>query len=348
MSQTTTLAQRRSWFDSLKYRALDKLEQVEQDAIFSLAGEMPFTMGSPDTVNWTGRAIPKYGQRVNPGADINRTRDFEADTLQKVYISYKDEMLIEREAFVHDKLSILGDEAADFAERGLNVVGLEMSRQLLTEANNTTMNVLNNGVTQSVNIATADALAPGSASHTRPGTGATTYSNILSGTDVLSEDAVTALEQQMKQNSVSEAGSHLGFRGDTLIVQDQSHMLRMALQLTGSELVPGTANNAANIYAGGKLNVVALKHGALDENAQFDSTSQYYWALADAKLLKRGFEYAWAVRPTEEGIGLNAQFSEDNLDQKLQFFSRLVFGMPDWAGIGYSFATSAPTSPGAQ
>lgn len=344
----TTLAERRSWFDSLKYKALDKLEQVEQDAIFTLAGEMPFTMGSPDTVNWTSRAIPKYGQRVNPGADINRTRDYEGDTLQKIFVSYKDEMLIEREAFVHDKLGILGDEAADFAERGLNVVGLEMSRQLLTEANNTTMNVINNGSTQSVNIATADGLAPGSASHTRPGTGATTYSNILSGADVLSEDAIVSLEQQMKQNSVSEAGSHLGFRGDTLIVQDQAAMIRMALQISGSELVPGTANNAINVYSGGRLNVVVLKHGALDENAQFDSSSQYYWALADSKLLKRGFQFSWAVRPTQEGIGLVAKFSEDNLDQKIQFFSRAVFGMPDWCGIGYSFAASAPTSPGAQ
>lgn len=344
----TTLAERRSFFNSTVYTALEKLKQVGKDNIFEIAGEVPFNKGTGDTINFAGRAIGLYGQRSNPGADIQRTTDVEADTLAKTFVSYKEEMLIEAETMLHDKLDIIGGELEDLVLRSNNTVSLEMCRQLLTAADATTMNVINNGATQSVSIACADGLAPGSASHTRPGTGATTYSNILSGLDALSEDAVTSLEQQMIANSVSEAGSHLGFQANLLIIPNNAHMKKMAAQIAQSELVPGTSNNAVNIYKGGRLDVVVLNHAPLDQTGAYSTNDQYHWALADRRLLKRGFKYSWALHPTQFGIGLLAKFSEDNFDQKIQTMGRCVFGMPDWAGIGYSFSTTQPTSPGAQ
>jgi len=344
----TTLAERRSFFNDTVYMALEKLKQVGRDTIFELANEIPFTPGTPDTVNWTSRAIGLYGQRSGPGSDITRTTDVEGDHLQKAFVSYKEEMLIEAETFLHDKLDLIGDELEDLVLRSNNTVSLEMSRQLLTAADATTMNVIDNGRTIAVNIATADGLAPGSASHTRPGTGATTYSNLLAAASALSEDAVTSLEQQMIANSVSEAGSHLGFQGNFLIIPNNAHMKKMAAQIAQSDLVPGTGNNAVNIYKGGRLDVVVLNHAPLSETGAYSTNDQYFWALADKRLLKRGFKYSWAMRPSQFGIGLLAKFSEDNFDQKIQTMGRCVFGLVDWAGIGYSFSTTQPTSPGAQ
>jgi hypothetical protein len=233
------------------------------------------------------------------------------------------------------------DRATDLKDKVLRTAATLLCGQLLTNANAGTQTI---GTTTHT-ITTADGQYLGDTDHTVPGTGATTYSNVLASAGALEEENITALEQQLVANNVDDAGTVIPFVADTLIVPDNAYMVKRALQITGSTLVPESANNAINIYRGGRLNVVVLKHAPRNAAGAYATASQYYWGLANSKQLKRAVKFGWAVRPTDvKQGGIVPKFMDKNLDSSIIVFGRLVYGAPRWQGIGYSFSASAPTA----
>lgn len=337
-----SLAGYRSFFNSTVYSLIEKMADMEKDPVFGLLGEQAHDTSTGDTVNFTSDTLSGYSPILPPGADIPETNVVEGDPLARTYFSIKDRMVVEYESYFHNKLDLMLDRGSDLVENAMRTASRVLSGQLLNNANATTQTV--GGVIQ--NIATADTLAPGSASHTIPGKPGNTYSNILSGADKpLSDVNLDTLEQQLKQSNVDDGGVNRPFTADVLIIPDNATMIKKAQQLTGSVLSPETANNAINIYRGGRLDFVVLKEAPRDAAGSYDTTRQYFWALASKKAIKRAVKYRWAVRPSDvKQGGIVPKFMDKNLDSSIIVFGRLVYGMPRWQGIGYSFSTTKPTT----
>lgn len=330
----------RSFFNSTVYSLIEKIQDMEADPIFGLLGEQRHDTSTGDTVNFTSDTLSGYSPIVAPGGEIPETNVVEGDQLARSYFSIKDRMVVEYETYLHNKLDVVLERSEDLIENAMRTASLCLSGQLLNNANATTQTV--GGVTQTISC--ADALAPGSALHTVPGKSGTTYSNILSGADALSESALTSLEQQIKANHVDDAGTVRPFTADVLIVPDNADMVKKALQLTGSQLVSESNNNAINIYRGGRLDVVVLKEAPRGSDGSYSTAKQYFWALASKKALKRAVKYRWALRPSDvKQGGVVPKFMDKNLDSSIIVMGRMVFGMPRWQGIGYSFSTTKPT-----
>jgi hypothetical protein len=336
------LAGYRSFFNSTVYSVVEKMNETMSNPIFGLLGEQAHTAQTGDTVNFTSDTLSGFAPVVVPGGDIPETNVVEGDTLARTYFSIKDRMVVEYEDYLHNKLDIALERAEDLANRTLDTASLLLSGQLLNNANATTQTAPG-GIIQT--ISTADTLALGSASHTVPGTGSTTYSNVLAGLDALSDTSLTSLEQQLKANNVDDAGTVQPFVADCLIVPDNADMIKKALQLTGSQLSPESNNNSINIYRGGRLDVVVLKHAPRNVAGGYSTAKQYYWALANKKALKRAIKFRWALRPTDiKQGGIVPKFMDKNLDSSIITMGRLVYGAPRWQGIGYSFSVTKPTT----
>lgn len=335
-----SLATHRSFFNSTVYKVVEKLEGMQNDPIFDLCGEVAYDDSTGDTINFASRTLDGYAQRVAPGGEIPESSTVEGDTLAKPFVSYKDKMVVEMETALHNKLDLVLEDAEALAERTLNIIALELSHQLLNSADSDTLALKGGGTAA---ITCADGLALASASHTVPGTGATTYSNLLSAASALSEDNMSTLIQQGKANNVSDAGTIIPFIPDTIVIPDNEDMIKKALQITGSELVSESANNAINVYNRGKMRVVVLKHAPRNAIGGYDTDQQYHWAVADSRQLKRAIKYSWALRPSEIGSGLVPKFRESNLDSVIYTAARFVFGAPRWQGIYFSMSTTKPT-----
>ena len=336
-----TLAGYRSFFNSTVYSLIEKIKDMEADPIFGLLGEQAHDTSTGDTVNFTSDTLSGYSPIVAPGGDIPESNVVEGDQLARTYFSIKDRMVVEYESYFHNKLDLMLERSTDLVERAMFTASQCLSGQMLNNANATTQVI--GTVTQ--NIATADTLALGSASHTVPGKPSATYSNILAGAGALSDVNLDALEQQLKQSNVDDAGTNRPFTADVLVIPDNATMIKKAMQLTGSTLSPETANNAINIYRGGRLDVVVLKQAPRDAAGSYDTTKQYFWSLASKRAIKRAIKYRWAVRPSDvKQGGIVPKFQDKNLDSSIIVFGRLVFGAPRWQGIGYSFSTTKPTT----
>ena len=314
---------------------------METDPIFGLLGEQAHDTSTGDTVNWTSDTLRGYAPIISPGGDIPETQVIEGDQLARQYFSIKDRMVVEYESYLHNKLDILLDRATDLVERAMFTASQVMCGQIFTNATATTQVI--GTVTQTISC--ADTLAPWSASHTVPGKAGTIFSNLLGGAGTLSDTNLDTLEQTLKQSCVDDAGTNRPFTADLLIVPDNSTMVKKALQLTGSVLSAETANNAINIYTGGRLDVVVLKNAPRDAAGTYDTTKQYYWALGQKKFLKRAAKYRWAMRPSDvKQGGIVPKFQDKNLDSSIIVFGRLVVGMPRWQGYGGSASVTKPTT----
>ena len=337
-----SLASYRTFFNSTVYSLVEKIKEMESDPIFSLLGEQAHDTSTGDTVNWTSDTLAGYAPIVAPGGDIPEVDVTEGDALARTYFSIKDRMVVEYETYAHNKLDLVLERGQDLVERAMFTASLCLSGQLLNNADATTQS-LPGGITQT--ISGGDTLALGSSAHTVPGKPGSTYSNILAGAGALSDTNLDTLEQTIKQNHVDDAGVNRPFTADVLIVPDNATMIKKAMQLTGSMLSPETANNAVNVYTGGRLDVVVLKQAPRGADGSYSTTRQYFWALGMKKAIKRAFKYRWAVRPSDvKQGGVVPKFMDKNLDSSIIVYGRMVYGAPRWQGIGYSFSTTKPTT----
>lgn len=337
-----SLAQYRSFFDNTVYKVIEKMNEVPTDPIFSICGEEPYDVSTGDTMSFTSEALDGYAPVVAPGGEIPNVDVTEGDTISKTFVSFKDKIQVEWETALHNKLGLVLDRASDLSMRCNKSAALALSRQLLTEADASTMAVKSSNGTATETITTADGQPLASASHTVPGD-SNTYTNLVSGAPALSEASLSTSIQVGIENTVSDAGTMMDFTPDCLIVPRNELMIRKAQELTGSNLVPESNNNAINVYTGGRMKVVVLPEAPKDAIGSYDSDNEYRWMVADSRLLKRAVRYAWAARPNELGTGLVPKFRESNLDSSIYVASRFLFVPVRWQGIVYSLSTTAPT-----
>lgn len=331
----------RSFFNSTVYTVIEKMEAMEADPVFSLAREEGHNIGSGDTVNWTSETLSTYLDIIPAGGDIPETPITEGDQLARTFFSIKGKMAVTYESYLYNKLDMLLDKSEDLAEGANNTAALCLCGQLLANADSTTQVI--RGVTQ--NISCADTVAPASASHTVPGRAGATFTTITSGNPALSDTALDTAMQTLIANNVDQAGLNKPIGSDlVLVIMENATMIKKAQQLTGSTLSPETANNAINVYSGGTMDFIVLKHGARDGAGQYSTTNYYHWLLASKKALKRNFRYRWSMRPSKPGHGLMPKFMERNLDSYIHVMAGLVYGMPRWAGMAYSMSTTKPTT----
>lgn len=334
------LAGYRQFFNSTVYSLIEKIEDMESDPIFGLLGEQAHDTSTGDTVNFTSNVLSGYAPIVAPGGDIPESNIVEGDALARTYFSIKDRMVVEYESYLHNKLDEMLDRSSDLVENAMRTAALCLSGQLLTNANATTQTI----GTVAQTISCGDTFQLGYASHTVPGKPNSTYDNTLTGLDALGDDSMSDLEQKIKAAYVDDAGTNRPFTANVLIVPDNAVMIKKAQQLTLSSLVAETANNAINIYTGGRMDVVVLKEAPRTTAGGYDTDKQYYWAIANKKALKRAVKYRWAMRPSnvKQG-GVVPKFMDKNIDSSIIVFGRLVYGAPRWQGIGYSFSVTKPT-----
>ena len=335
----TTLAGYRSWFNATVYYTIEELAKMERDPIFDLFGEINYSKGTGDTVNFTGRAFGGFAPIVSPGGVIPEANPVEGDQLAKTFLSVKDRMIVEWESYLHDKLDFVRDDAAGLVERCVNTPSLVMSSALFTVAGAATV-TLPGGQTYATTC--ADGQNPAATGHTVPGTGSTTYRNTTTGTDILGDAGITNAIQIGNQNIVNDDGVVAPWAPDTLIVPNVEAMVRKAVELTKSDQVTLSANNTVNVYSGGRFKVYVLKHAPRNAIGNYSTAAGdlYRWAIADSRMLKRAAKYAWAARPQDNVV---PKFqSRENLDSTISVAGRFVFGFPRWQGIVYSLATSAP------
>lgn len=336
----TNLSGYRSWFNSTVYYTIEELEKVGGDPIFDLFGEINYSTRTGDTVNFTGRAFGGYSPIVPPGGNIPESNPTEGDQLAKTFLSVKDRMVVEVESFLHDKLDFVKEDASALVERCVSTPALVMSRALLAVPDATTVTLPNsNGLTYAT--ACADTFQLAYASHTVPGAPGSTFSNVLSAASALDDTAISDVIEQGNANIVNDDGQVAPWRPDTLIIPRQEYMVRKAQELTKSDQVVMSPNNTINVYSGGRFKIVVLERLPATSVGAHTTTGQYYWALADSRMLKRAIKYCWAARPQDNVV---PRFqSRENLDSTIATFGRFLFGFPRWQGIVFSLSSTAPT-----
>ena len=335
----TNLTGYRSWFNSTVYYTIEELNKMERDAIFDLGGEISYNTATGDTVNFTGRAFGGYAPVVAPGGTIPETNPVEGDQLAKQFFSIKDRMVVEWESYLHDKLDYVKDDVQGLVDRCMNTPALVLSGALLTFADSGAI-TMPGGTTYST--LTADGQYLADTDHTVPGSTGT-FRNTTTGANALSDTEITNAIQIGNQNIVNDDGVVAPWNPDTIIVPNNESMIRKAMEITGSTKVVGTNSNTVNVYEGGRFKLVVLKQAPRRAAGAYDTTAakMYRWALADSRMLKRAFKYAWAAKPSQNIV---PKFqSRENMDSTISVGGRLVFGFPRWQGIVYSLSSSAPT-----
>lgn len=335
---TVTLSGYRSWFNSTRYAVMDKLDMMlNADPVLELFTEIT-DGGKEDSINMTGRANDGYAHVKSPGEKANLDGPVEEDQMNKNFFTISERANIEWESFVHDKYSLVVEAASELYEKIMNTVYLALSHQIFNFGTATTVNLPGS---YSYTLSTPDGVALYSGSHTTP-SGATGKSN-LPGTQALSQPNLTNHIQTIQENIVTSKGNAMSYAPNCLFVSANcQRMVEAALQITRSEKVPASANNAYNMYSGGTMDVIALKHTPFNEIGAYDTTKQYFWGTADKRMLKKVLKYKWAARP----VAYPKFMDNENGDSSYLGMARFGFGASRWQGVGFNNSTTPPTNPG--
>lgn len=326
----------RSWFNSTNYLVQEALDEfLQNDPVASLFTDLSGKGGNQDTVNITGRVNDGFANHSVEGQKANATTPIEEDQMNKSFLSIKERQVFTWESFIHDKYDYIYDTASELAKKIMNTFHLDLTHQLFNFADSTSLSV-RGGITY--DLTTPDGVALISASHTTPA-GGTSITNI-GGTGALSEENLTANILVGQQNMVTSAGTMIPYNPDMIIVPNVAPMVKKAMQITGSDQVESTANNAINVYGGGSMKVMVLNFApCLADGSRDTTTKQYRWATADSKMLKKNIWYKWAAKPESQAIWLDPE----NGDNAYLVRARLAFGASRWQGLVMNTSTTAPT-----
>lgn len=329
----------RSWFNNINYMVQEKLDEfLDNDPITSLFTDR--TNGDKqDTLDITGRSNDGFAAFTVEGQKADQTRAYEEDQLSKNFLSIKERQVFTWESFLHDKYDYVNDVSTELAKKIMNSYHLALTHQLHNFATSTTV-TLPGGI--SYDLTTPDGVALISASHTTPA-GGTSITNI-GGTGALSEENLTLNITVGQENMVTSSGTSIPYNPDTIIVPNDERMVKKAMQITGSTKVEATANNAFNIYSGGRMKVMVLGFAPLLAGGGRDTTSaKYAWSTCDSAMLKKTLHYKWASKPQS-----HARFmDEENGDSAFLVLGRFAFGASRWQGIVRNNSTTAPVDSGA-
>ncbi len=331
----------RSWFNSTNYLVQEALDDfLDNDPIASLFTDRTGQGGVQDSLDITGRVNDGFASFTVEGQKANSTTPVEEDQLSKNFLSIKERQVFTWESFLHDKYNYIYDTASELAKKVMNSYHLALTHQLFNYCTATTV-TLPGGIAP-YDLKTPDGVALVSANHSTPA-GGSGITNI-GGTSALSEEALTAAILVGQENMVTSNGTSLPFNPDTIIVGNVEPMVKKAMQITGSDQVEGTANNAVNVYGGGRMKVMVLNFAPLLANGSRDTTTKKYaWAVADSNMLKKVLHYKWAAKPQSYGRWMD----EENGDSAYLVMGRFAFGASRWQGYVHCAATTAPTDSGA-
>lgn len=329
------IAYTRSWFDRINYKVQEKLDEfLDNDPVASLFTDR--TDGSKeDTFNLTGRANDGFANFTVPGQKAPATTALEEDQMSKNFVSIKERQVFQWETFLHDKFGYIKDTSEELAKKIMNSYHLALTHQLHNFATATTV-TLPGGIVY--DLTTPDGVALISASHTTPA-GGSSITNV-GGTGALSEENLTANILVGQENMVTSGGTSMGYNPDMIIVPNVEPLVKKAMQITGSDQVESTANNAINVYSGGRMKVMVLNFAPLLASGGRDTTTaKWAWSTADSSMLKKILHFKWAAKPES-----HAKFmDEENGDSAFLVMARFAFGASRWQGIVRNNATAAPT-----
>jgi hypothetical protein len=326
----------------IKFQA--HLETAQPDMVTKFYTPEAWTNGDPKKMTFQTYALPSYGKRTSETEAAAKYSPVMGNQLEKSFFKYamSFDWTIEMEKF--DSENTRDQMARSMADSLKRNKELELTHQILTYADSSTYQPMDQLPT--VSFTTPDGLAPGSASHTVVGTGATTYSNILADANPLGTDALTSLIRQLQKNTRNDYGTVVPTRFDTLVIPDNHEMLKRAFEITGSDQVPFETSNTFNFYGNGnvggyKINIAVLNYGALDRNGEpadgngGRDNRQYYWGVFASELFGAN-KYA-----TGPGAGVEkVQSTVPNAMYGLMAYQFNCFALTRWQGKGYSFATS--------
>jgi hypothetical protein len=326
----------RSWFDRTSYLVQEALDEyMANDPVAQLFTDRSGQGGKQDTFDLTGRVNDGFASLTVEGQKANSTTPIEEDQTHKNFVSVKERQIFTWESFLHDKYNYVYDTGSELAKKVMNTFHLALTHQLFNYADATSVS-LPGGITY--DLTTPDAAALISASHTTPA-GGSSITNI-GGTGALSEENLTTNILVGQENMVTSSGTSIGYNPDMLIVGNVEPMVKKAMQITGSDQVESTANNAINIYGGGRMKVMVLNFAPLLTTGGRDTTTKKYrWATADSSMLKKVLHYKWAAKPE----AYPRYMDEENGDSAYLVMGRFAFGASRWQGIVMNTSTTAPT-----
>lgn len=325
----------RSWFNHTNYLVQEKLDEfLDNDPIATLFTDR--TNGDKaDTLDMTGRANEGFANFTVQGQKANQTTPVEEDQLSKNFLSIKERQVFSWETFLHDKYNFIYDTAGELAKKVMNSYHLVLTHQLFNYCTSTAVTVPG-GI--SYDLKTPDGVALVSASHTTP-VGGSGITNI-GGTGALSEENMTAAILVGQENMVTSTGTSIPFNPDMLLVGNVEPMVKKGMQITGSDQVESTGNNAINVYSGGRMKLMVLNFAPLLASGARDTTTKKYaWAVADSSMLKKVLHYKWAAKP----ISYPKFMDEENGDSAYLVMARFAFGASRWQGYVHCASTTAPT-----
>lgn len=329
----------RSWFDRINYIFQEKLDEfMDNDPVANLFTDRTGQGPLSDTLNLTGRANDGFAPFTVEGQKVPESNAVEEDQLSKQFVSVGDRQKFTWQSFLFDKNGYIEDTSAEMAKKILNSFHLLLTHQLHNFATSTSV-TLPGGVVY--NLKTPDNVALISASHTTP-SGLTGLTNI-GGTGALSEEYLTANILVGQENMYTSSGTSMGYNPDLIIVPNVEPLVKKAMQITRSDQVEGTGNNAINIYSGGRMKVMVLNFAPLLAGGGRDTTTaKWAWSTADSSLLKKTLHFKWGMKPKSFPRFMDSE----NGDSSFLVLANVAVGASRWQGIVRNNATSAPTDSG--
>lgn len=336
------------------------LETRLPSMVDSMYAVQPWTNGDPEKFTFQTYALPMYARRT---AQLESAPQYSAtmgNQLVKTFFKYSiaTDYTVEMDTFGRER--IISQMMDTFAPAILNSKELEMTHQILTYADAVNYTPMERSA--SVSFATPDGLAAGSASHTVPGTGSVTYSNILSNAGALTIPNLTALLSQMQRTTRNDEGRVIPLNYDTLVIGGDWELQKRAFEILGSNKTPFESSSTINVYSGGSLKMpygdmpivgadggrksmklMVLNKGHLDRNGEpadglgGRDNRRFFWGVMDSSLFGAN-KYAETTNSGVIKVGPSNQ--NPNAVFGLMAYQFCVFGVTRWQGKGYSFATT--------
>lgn len=327
-----------------------KLKAYNDDNIKMMYAREEWTDGDPRKMTFQTYALPKWGTERTEHEAPTQSFTVMGNQLEKNFNAYSMAVDITDFMLKFDREKMADQIAQSLLEGCMREFNLQLTHQRLTFAD--TLNYQPAGKSYTRSIGTPDGLAPGSASHTVPGTGATTYSNILSSAGPLTIDNVTSLIGQLQKTTVDDDGELCFHMIDSIVVPNYFPVVKRAAEILGTPNVPFVMENTVNVFHGGKLpngqsfKLIVLGMGAVGrdhkhtDGTQNDGTGvtatnrRFHWGVLDSSYIP-AYKYAIAGAPEV--------FRAPPVKSGLYSIWGNMFACyvaTRWQGTGFSFATA--------
>lgn len=318
----------------------EEMMKYPPDMVKTLYTQQPWKGGDPKRMTFDTYALPTFLRRVDENEAAPQLSVTEGDTLAKEFFKFAGvwDYTVEMKTF--DKEDLITKFVENLRYAINNNIDHELTMQILSYANATTFTPLD--YTNTHAITTPDGKAVGASDHNVNSSTSTNRSNIDTAASALNLDSLIALMGTGAQNTVDDASRVVtGLKFDTIVCANWPAMLKKIEEIFGSTLTPETNNNAANFFrvgAYGHMKVIALNHGMLNSQGNFDSTvsRKTYWSIMDSRMFGAN---KWATTGEAEVVPATNPKSPNALFS-LMGYKFLTYGIVRWQGKAYSFSTT--------